>query len=1322
MTKRVMIYGASIRPGDVTTFTKQLANDLHKSLPDLGWQFSILAKTFNAFNQSIDWPETAFDSLIEQQTDDAESVYANADLSEFRQLVGKESKAFDVLYLPSPWGNLPLGTTIPIPAPVVMSIHDLEFEDIDYGIITDQHRREAAMFAKVGSAFVFSSEYVRDRAISLYKFDRDRTYVIPLASTVSSTISTASIISVRQKYNLPEHFAFAPQWLSRRQNGAVIIEALGILKDRGVTSLPLVTINNEFDDVLPQNIAHQRYGEQVQKRILQLGLEHIIQLNKVDDNDIPALIAAAAMVISPSLSEAGLSYQILNTMALGTPLIHSRIPALSESFGHENTYALSFDPHHAEDLADQITSVLNDTSAANLRATKAQAFVSKRTQADVTSAYIDIFNAVSESPWKSRPRRRDHVMRSREERVAWLINHTTLRDAELPIIRQFGLEVYTSKALPAGNEYRTASVDFSEDEHSTLPNWVIDRLNQHNFYEDGVTPEIAELLNGYFGTVITASFFPPIRDLVRVFDGRILVRVFGREHPHNYSEYFTFMGEDDLWKKVWQIKDRFWFTPSYDSIAPIEEKLLQDRTVMLPLALPDRILRASNRWVGTDKRILFICPRIESVPNYYGMFYREFKAHLGDLPHLIGGHQPIPVDDPTVTGFVSDDEMQSWFRELRVMFYHSREPRHLHYHPLEAVAYGMPLIYLTGGLVEELMGKGKPGACETYEEAKVKLQRVLDGDEAFINSVIESQQTLLETFRPEYVAEVWKERFFNIIMSTSTVPDVLPYAKWKLPESSLPEERSLPAPSLNRHIGIYALVVSGGGIYKYVTGLVQAAVKIGEPKNWIFDLIWGSPVQGQGISAPKWEFPTNIRLPIISIKRKKNKVGRSDRISYWRLSPLYFRSRFIRFASESVLIPFQYLQGVVQQRTLRPRNSKLRAELMYSRMGRRILSNPILGRLFREDIQEVVSGDYEYLTNPPTHVPPKALLEIESPPAQPYLRMDELASMTKKYDAILLANPFRLISPNTPINQATPQPVAITMYDLAHEFTEVWGPNAASVSREMALWGKIAKKIIFGSAYIRNEAIKRYNIPPDNTQIVRPPPLVVRRERPDQAEIDSILAKHNLPKRYIFNTGYQGTHKNNIAIFQALQILRWRKFDTPPFVIGGVGARSYLTGEIGGRYAAALLKVIEDAGFVFGKDIIILDFIHEDDLPAIYAGASIGISMSRSESTVHGMITESMLYGSPVIASTIPQNVEELGREDEFALLVPADDPVALADAIVYTLSNSEATKARMKQADNYIGKKTWEHTADEFIGVFEEIATARSQQNSNANAKLSGD
>ena len=52
------------------------------------------------------------------------------------------------------------------------------------------------------------------------------------------------------------------------------------------------------------------------------------------------------------------------------------------------------------------------------------------------------------------------------------------------------------------------------------------------------------------------------------------------------------------------------------------------------------------------------------------------------------GAQDVPVDDPKVLGFVSDEEMIRLYRECAVLYYHSTETRRVHYPPIEAAING----------------------------------------------------------------------------------------------------------------------------------------------------------------------------------------------------------------------------------------------------------------------------------------------------------------------------------------------------------------------------------------------------------------------------------------------------------------------------------------------------------------------------------------------------------------------------------------------------------------------------------------------------------
>jgi glycosyltransferase involved in cell wall biosynthesis len=168
-----------------------------------------------------------------------------------------------------------------------------------------------------------------------------------------------------------------------------------------------------------------------------------------------------------------------------------------------------------------------------------------------------------------------------------------------------------------------------------------------------------------------------------------------------------------------------------------------------------------------------VCPSIKTAPLYYGAIYKQFKTDFGEFPHIISGSQPIPVPDPNVTGFVTEDRMLRFYRELQVMYYHSREPRHIHYHPLEAIVHGMPVVYMRGGLMESFDKGNQAGACDTVAEARLKVKKVLRGDQEFIRAIQSSQNTIVETFRPENVRKQWIKVFLNQIMSSACVSDVV---------------------------------------------------------------------------------------------------------------------------------------------------------------------------------------------------------------------------------------------------------------------------------------------------------------------------------------------------------------------------------------------------------------------------------------------------------------------------------------------------------------------------------------------------------------------
>ncbi|MGK9084198.1 hypothetical protein KXR64_02985 [Brucella intermedia] len=344
---------------------------------------------------------------------------------------------------------------------------------------------------------------------------------------------------------------------------------------------------------------------------------------------------------------------------------------------------------------------------------------------------------------------------SNPKRAMWLMNHSTLRKFEVPLLESLGYEVYLPKIFPYDEGNLSASIDYSRDGNLSIPKENLEALNNHDFYS-GMTPEIGEVASKYFDIAFFGFFPDQLAGLVRHFRNTIIMRPFGLSAGDCYTNITAATLGPSFMHELEERRKDFWFGQAYDHLANVESGIFRDRAITLPLGIDDAVIR--NEWTGTDSKVLFVCPRIGSSP-YFNRIYKNFLKDFGEFPYIIGGAQPIAVEDPNVKGFLSREEYDSMMRETRVMYYHSREERHLHYHPIEAVRWGMPLVFMAGGLLDKLGGKNLPGRCKTESEAKDKIRRILNGDNNLVARIKETQGALLKEMSRDFCEPVWRQNF-----------------------------------------------------------------------------------------------------------------------------------------------------------------------------------------------------------------------------------------------------------------------------------------------------------------------------------------------------------------------------------------------------------------------------------------------------------------------------------------------------------------------------------------------------------------------------------
>jgi glycosyltransferase involved in cell wall biosynthesis len=343
-------------------------------------------------------------------------------------------------------------------------------------------------------------------------------------------------------------------------------------------------------------------------------------------------------------------------------------------------------------------------------------------------------------------------MTQRPLRAMWLLNHTAARKFEIPMLKGCGFtEIFLPKFYPISREYRSGSVDWSEDKYLTIPKEELEILNAADWYKRP-TRQAWAIANRRFDIAFFIANYDTFREITENFEGAAIYRPYGLDASMSYDALLNEVSSRQAKSLIRKRGGRFWFGEVFSNIHEIEPDYLSRHAIHLPIGLPDSTI--DDSWTGSDKRILFVCPDVEG-NSYYAGIYSKFKNNFDGFEFVVAGAQYLTTKDERILGFLPPAEYNKRMREHRLMYYHSSEPRHLHYHPIEAIKVGMPLLYMAGGILEKLGGPDQPGLCKTINEARSKAQRILIGDEKFIERVRTNQREILDAISADKCQVVW---------------------------------------------------------------------------------------------------------------------------------------------------------------------------------------------------------------------------------------------------------------------------------------------------------------------------------------------------------------------------------------------------------------------------------------------------------------------------------------------------------------------------------------------------------------------------------------
>lgn len=233
--------------------------------------------------------------------------------------------------------------------PTVLTVHDLIFK-----LFPEYHKKlnywylnlAMPLFCRRADAIIAVSEATKQDIITYYGIDPAKIFVVyEAAADHFRPPDPDQIDRVRRTYHLPERYLMHLSTIEPRKNLLRLLNALVILR-RKHPDLHLVLAGSRgwlYDDFF----AH----------IEATGLSGAVQmLGWVPDEDLPAVLAGAALAVQPSLYE-GFGLPILEHMASGQVVAASNTSSHPEVGGAAAAY---YDPRDTDEMAAVIDRLLVD--------------------------------------------------------------------------------------------------------------------------------------------------------------------------------------------------------------------------------------------------------------------------------------------------------------------------------------------------------------------------------------------------------------------------------------------------------------------------------------------------------------------------------------------------------------------------------------------------------------------------------------------------------------------------------------------------------------------------------------------------------------------------------------------------------------------------------------------------------------------------------------------------------------------------------------------------------------------------------------------------
>jgi glycosyltransferase involved in cell wall biosynthesis len=278
---------------------------------------------------------------------------------------------------------IPLGFRTELPT--VYTVYDLQhlhFPENFHPATTLRRETAYRALSRDAGAVTTLSHWGRLDLLEKYGLEPQKVFAGSLASVLSLYPAPTADDLARVRKLVPASFAYFPANTWPHKNHLGLLEALAILRDRGLV-VPLVCSGVKTD-----------FFPAIEARIRELRLEDVRFLDYVGPTELRALYQLCRCVVFPTKFE-GWGMPLTEAFAAGRPAACSAIPPLLEQ---SKDAAVTFDPDDPPAIADAVAQVWTDEALRQELVEKGSAEVASLSWTRIAGLYRALYRRVAGEP------------------------------------------------------------------------------------------------------------------------------------------------------------------------------------------------------------------------------------------------------------------------------------------------------------------------------------------------------------------------------------------------------------------------------------------------------------------------------------------------------------------------------------------------------------------------------------------------------------------------------------------------------------------------------------------------------------------------------------------------------------------------------------------------------------------------------------------------------------------------------------------------------------------------------------------------------------